>query len=297
MRRSTILSNLPVQASDFVVEIGAGPIPFHYTRLIIDKYPDQNLERYDDTKNAAPIIKADAVRLPLADQACDLLFMSHVIEHLPDPVAFFSEAKRCAKAIYLEFPKKNRELMYAWSFHRWLVEIDGGRLMFYRNDVPQLFGNFFHTQHDFLLNTWTEEKFELLNAHLYTKTEELNYQISEKTAFEHILEGSPSGDQKINYESMYGQSGAAETKYPLDARLKMIAWSLSPGFLFRLRNQISRKRNRGARMGISQDIVERMICVHCGTAKLQLERAEQITCKSCGKTYLAHDQIFDFDIG
>src|SRR4029079_14779766 len=96
MRRSTILKQLPVRASDFVVEIGAGSIPYWNTKLILDKYPFDNLERYGDIRRTAPVIKADAMKLPLADRSCDVIFMSHVIEHLTDPQKFIMEAKRCA---------------------------------------------------------------------------------------------------------------------------------------------------------------------------------------------------------
>lgn len=136
MNRSTVLDNLPVGPSDFVVEIGAGPMPFRHTKLIVDKYPFDNSERHGDIANVAPVIKADAARLPLADGACDVLFVSHVLEHIDEPRRFLEEARRCAKRIYLEFPTALREMMYAWPFHRWLIEFRENQLVFYKNDVP-----------------------------------------------------------------------------------------------------------------------------------------------------------------
>ena len=111
LTRSAVLSQLPIAPSDFVVEIGAGPVPFWLTSLIIDKYPFENLERHGDIINVAPTIKADATKLPIADQACDVLFGSHVMEHIPEPWKFVQEVKRCARFTYLEFPSAWREVM------------------------------------------------------------------------------------------------------------------------------------------------------------------------------------------
>ena len=179
MRRSTLLERLPVRPSDFVVEIGAGPRPYRYTKLILDKYPFDNVERHGDIVNVAPVIKADALKIPLADKACDLLFVSHVLEHLEDPGKFIEEARRCARRIYLEFPTFRRELMYAWSFHRWVIGMESGRLIFYRNDMPQLFGDFFHSHYDFLLDMWSEERFEELNTFLFGEGDEVGVAVGE----------------------------------------------------------------------------------------------------------------------
>ncbi|MBI4590746.1 MAG: methyltransferase domain-containing protein [Candidatus Rokubacteria bacterium] len=299
MRRSTVLGRLPIRPSDFVVEIGAGPAPFMYTKLILDKYPLDNIERYGDILNVAPIIKADAVKLPLADKACDVLFVSHVLEHLDEPGRFIAEAKRCARWIYLEFPTARRELMYAWSFHRWLIEIESGTLVFYRNDIPQLFGDFFHAHYDFLLDRWSEERFEELNSYLYAATDDLACTISPTSAMEHVLERGARGDRKVNFPSEYGRAGTTGVAYSPGARLKLLAWALTPGTLIRARNRLRRKRNRSRRRRLGQALVARLLCQRCRTPALRLERGragEEIACTRCHQRYTATEGIFDFDL-
>ena len=299
-RRSAALSQLPISESDFVVEIGAGPTPFRHTKLIIDKYPVENNERHGDIQNIAPVIKADAAKLPLKDKACEVLFVSHVIEHLDDPARFIEEAKRCSKHIYLEFPTVVRELMYAWSFHKWLVDVEGSRLVFYKNDIPQLFGNFFHAHYDFLLDSWSEYRFEELNASMYLRTNDLAYTITPKTALEYVLERSARGDQKVNFRSQYGQIGLGTVAYPITARLKMLLWTITPAIIVRARNRLARKRNRSMRHELTEAIVARLLCQSCRIGSLRLEHSASkqhiICCISCGERYTSTDGVFDFDL-
>jgi SAM-dependent methyltransferase len=299
IRRSAVLSHLPVRPSDFVVEIGAGPAPFSHTKLILDKFPFENAERHGDIVRVAPIIKADAVKLPLADKACDVLFVSHVIEHIPDPARFIEEAKRCARYIYLEFPSALRELMYSWSFHRWLVEVEDGQLIFYRNDIPQLFGDFFHTHYDFLFDLWSEYRFAELNTYLYLSTDDLTYSISPKTALERVLERSRQGEGRINFPSQYGEIGMGKVAYAALTRLKMLVWTLLPDSLIRTRNRITQRLNRSEARKLSGAIVDRLLCQRCRAGSLRMENGaadDEIVCNSCAERYRATDGVFDFDI-
>jgi len=296
-QRKAALSRLPVSPSDFVVEIGAGPTPFRHTKLILDKYPFENIERHGDIVNIAPVIKADAMKLPLGDKVCDVLFVSHVIEHMEEPAKFISEAKRCAKHIYLEFPTVVRELMYAWSFHKWLIEVNEGRLVFYKNDIPQLCGEFFHSHYDFLFDTWSEYRFPELNTSLYLNTDELDYFIAPKSALEHVLERSAHGDRKINFRSQYGQTGAGKVLYPFRARLKLALWAITPTSTIRARNRIAQKQNRSRRRDLTEDIVARLLCQRCRVGSLRgAGSTGRLVCVDCGERYSANDGVFDFDI-
>ena len=125
-RREAILDSLGIGPREFVVEIGAGTIPFRGTRLIIDKYPFDDIERAGAIAGRAPVIQADAMRLPLKRGSCDVLFCSHVIEHMEDPVRFLGEARRCARRLYLEFPRGRRELLRL-ALARWGARRLGAR--------------------------------------------------------------------------------------------------------------------------------------------------------------------------
>jgi len=52
-------------------------------------------------KKAARAIKADAKKILIKSNKCDLLFLSHVIERQHDP----EEVERCSTFVYLYFPR------------------------------------------------------------------------------------------------------------------------------------------------------------------------------------------------
>ncbi len=150
MTRSQILNRIEIGKTDFIIDIGGGHRPFWRADLVIEKFLfDHSLHRNQPMQfPRVPVIKADTLALPIPDGGCDLVFASHLIEHLPDPARFAAEIKRCSRRVYLEFPSRNRALMFAWSFHAWLVETTGTVMRFYRNDLPQLFGPIFHENYD-----------------------------------------------------------------------------------------------------------------------------------------------------
>jgi SAM-dependent methyltransferase len=296
-RRDAILEGLPIPPEAFVVEIGAGTIPFSRTRLILDKHPFDDAERSGPIAGRIPVIQADAVRLPLKTQSCDVLFCSHVIEHLEDPARFVEEAQRCARKLYLEFPRARRELLYAWRYHRWLVEVEGSELRFFRNDVPQLFGGFFHEHYDMLLDAWSAERHTDLNAHWFGDPRELSVRISPASAFEHLVESSARGTGKREFASPYASEGAGPVEYPWSARLKVAAWSLMPTSLVRA---CRRRMGSGARPrdSLGDEILGRLLCQACRDESARIERApgtDELGCSRCGARYRARDGVFDFD--
>ena len=295
MRRADVLNSLPVGPGAFVVEIGAGPTPFRYTKLILDKYPFENIERHGDIVNMAPVIKADAVKLPLADQSCDLLFASHVLEHIGQPELFLQEGKRCSKWIYLEFPTRVRELIYAWSFHRWLIEVEGQTLVFYRNDVPQMMGDFFHRNYDFLFDVLSEARFEELNHSLCIETDRLAYRFSPQTAFEHALQVSARGEQKVD-RGPYGSSGVGNLSYPRSLLIKTLLWSLTPDWLVKWRRRMQDRVNARRKPELTEAILTKMVCQKCRANDLTFADARSaIVCRSCQVRYPQVRGVFDFD--
>ena len=289
MNRQEVLGQLPIGKEDFVLEIGAGHIPFHHTKLIIDKYPFDNAERWTDIRRIAPVLKADAIKLPLADNSVDLLFASHVLEHIDEPERFISEAKRCSKLIYLEFPSLKRELMYAWSFHKWLIEVSGTTLIFFKDDMPQLFNDFFHCNYDSLLDTWSTYRFEKLNNYIFTETKRISLQFSEKTAFQHALERSAIGDERINFAAIQRKD------YSLRELLKLSLSSVAPTWMIEGKNALMRRVNQYKSPELNQEILKRLICQRCKRQELEFAE-EDIECRSCHTHYEQSEGVFDFDI-
>jgi len=295
MRRETLLDGLGIAPEAFVVEVGAGTIPFHRTRLILDKYPFDDVERSGPIAGSVPVIQADAVRLPLKRGACDVLFCSHVIEHLEEPGRFLEEARRCASRLYLEFPRARRELMYAWRYHRWLVEVEGSTLVFHENDVPQLFGGFFHEQYDLLFDTWSAERHEELNAHWYGDPNDLSVLMSPRRAFDHIVESSARWGARRDHGSPYAVEGAGPIEYAWSSRLKVAAWSLLPTRWLRARRKARGSPPR-SRDPLGEEILAKLLCPACRDESARIESVSgELVCGGCGARYRAKDGIFDFD--
>ena len=296
-RREAILDALGIAPGEFVVEIGAGTIPFRGTRLVLDKFPFDDAERGGPIAGTAPLLQADAERLPLKRGSCDVLFCSHVIEHLPQPARLVEEARRCARRLYLEFPRARRELLYAWRYHRWLVELEGSKLVLYRNDVPQLFGGFFHEQYDLLLDVWSAERHAELNAHWFGDPAELSVEVAPSSAFEHLVGASARGADKRDFEVPYAEEGAGPVAYPWSSRLKLAAWSLLPESLLRARRRRAASRAR-PREPLADEVLAKLLCQTCRDETATIARAAdgaELVCGGCGQRYRARDGVFDFD--
>ena len=288
MRRSAVLKSLPIRKEDFVVEIGSGPAPFAYTKLIVEKYPFENLERWGDVKNTAPMIQADATRIPLKDQSCDVLFVSHVLEHMERPDEFLNEAQRCAKYIYLEFPTLQRELMYAWSFHKWVVEIQDNKLICYPNDIPQLFGSFFHRNYDRIFHLWTEERFEELNSFRYCRTDSLVLEYSYTTAMKIAIEKSARGNNKVNFAEIQKQKYST-----VDLGISTIL-NLAPSGIRNIYDRARSYWNRRKSFPLTASLMEKFHCLDCRNGSLQILKVA-IRCDACGRVYPNINGIYHFD--
>lgn len=290
MRREQALSSITVKETDFVIDIGGGHRPFWRADLVVEKYPfGRNLHRNQPMQfPRVPVIKADALVLPIADGGCDLAFASHIIEHLPDPGRFIAEIKRCSQRVYLEFPSRHRELMFGWSFHEWLVEWNGTVLRFYRNDLPQLFGSLFHEEYDAAMGAWSDARHERLNTSIYCRSEELECEFPTESATEMLLRSSPLGSLKINWAESINRP-----RYSHKEVLAFAAQSLLPGRLYDRLQRLGRRAS--SPVALSDAVVRHLICLHCRGTAIRLTE-EAIECP-CGARYLKNRGVFDFDPG
>jgi SAM-dependent methyltransferase len=279
MRKSDVLKSLPVKPQDFVVEVGSGPDPYPHTDLILEKYPFDNTERWGSVKQIAPIVQADAIEMPLKDQTCDALFVSHVLEHIDQPARFLEEAKRVAKKVYLEFPTFYRELMYAWSFHKWVIEIQDDTLICYSNDIPQMFGDYFHRNYDLLLHYWSEERFEELNSFIFCNPADLKVEISSHTAIEVAMQRGAKGAEN-------------QIRYPSLRILTLLAYNMMPGSIIRWKQRRSRSA-AGRLQELNASLLQKFICLKCRKSELE-KTVERILCKSCGAEYPCVQGIYHF---
>jgi SAM-dependent methyltransferase len=288
MRRDQVLRRIDVSRGDYVIDIGGGHRPFWRADLVIEKYPfDHSLHRNQPMQfPAIPVIKADAHALPVPDGGCDLIFASHIIEHLTDPQRFITEVKRCSRQVYLEFPSRYRELMHAWSFHAWLVEANGAILRFYRNDLPQLFGPLFHAEHDAALGAWSEARHEYLNTSVYCLSRDIECEFPSETAAELVLRDSARGDAKLNFADAIHRP-----EYSLRETLAFAAQSILPGGLYTKLSQPSKKPSGPA--PLTAPVLARLMCLRCRSTGLG-RTGDELAC-SCGARYSQDRGVFDFD--
>jgi hypothetical protein len=288
LTRLDVLRSLQIKPTDFVVELGGGHQPFGRSDVIFDKYPFDNIHRSQDLVHAAPVIIADAAHLPLEDAGCDVIFASHILEHLPKPAKFLLEAQRCSKQIYLEFPRMTRELMFAWSFHEWVVTVAGTHLTFYKNDIPQLFGDFFHRNYDFLFDAWNLQHQGELNTWIFCASSALTWEFASQGAFAHAVATSRTGSAKVNgaprnhVDYTWGQVGSLLLEKALPQTV--LEWIVKTW----------RRRRRGSSRAVTGDLVRRLACTHCRAAHLELS-GEIIRCHACGQEYRQRQGLFDLD--
>lgn len=286
MKRVEVLNKIR-DDYEFVAEIGAGPAPYHGSNVIIDKYPFDNIERYANIHPIAPVIKADASSLPFLKKSVDLLFISQVIEHLPDPILFLKEAKRVARDIYMETPSIVREVIFGWSFHRWVIRVKDGKWIFYKNDLPQLCAAHFHNEKDVFFVEYTANNFDKFNNYYYGPVDKLEFEISTATALEYLAK---TNHKKTNFPAATTDVAYADK---ISAVLYLLLKNLIPSdFKSALKNiRFALKRSRrNATTDLGAVAKGRLMCVFC---KRPIEIPDGIC--ACGITLKRVNGILSFD--
>jgi SAM-dependent methyltransferase len=77
-------------------------------------------------RRGMPVLLADGGGLPLADDAVDLVVLSHVVEHLENPRTALAEAARVARWVFVEVP-----LEHTWRLPRDFTWDDLGHINTY----------------------------------------------------------------------------------------------------------------------------------------------------------------------
>jgi uncharacterized protein YbaR (Trm112 family)/SAM-dependent methyltransferase len=122
--------------SALVLEVGSGHNPHLRSDVLCDKYLDDDSHRAAAIEIDRPLVIGDAAALPFKTKAFDVVFSSHMIEHLDDPRAFFDEAGRVAHAGLFTAPSAVRESLFSDLQHKWLVRPEGSGLRFVAKRSP-----------------------------------------------------------------------------------------------------------------------------------------------------------------
>ena len=149
---------------DLVLEVGSGDDPCPRADVLVDKYLDESSEMEANRSLLVdrPLVIAEGEHLPFRDKSFDFVIASHVLEHTDNPRRFLKELVRVSRRGYIETPLALRERVFDWSFHKWYVYFQRGRIImikktrkskkFYLGMSASLRSELYHLEGSKLLN-------------------------------------------------------------------------------------------------------------------------------------------------
>lgn len=137
---------MKIPSGALVLEIGSGDNPNSRSDILCDRFITTSHERAGGFRIRIdrPLVVADGMRLPFADNTFDYVIASHIFEHMDDPAGFAREIARVGKAGYIEVPSALSERVFGWNFHHWYCEFHGGVLTLTPKKEGERFEGFFH---------------------------------------------------------------------------------------------------------------------------------------------------------
>jgi uncharacterized protein YbaR (Trm112 family)/SAM-dependent methyltransferase len=232
-------------AEGLVLDVGGGQSPHPRSDVVVDKYVVDDFERTGALGLAKPLVVADGHRLPFADGTFAYVVATHVLEHATDPQQFASELARVAPAGFVQVPSAESELTFGWPFHPWLVDREGGTLVFRPKEGKQApFGDVFHEEYErsALLRLWWG---------------------STRSRWHHSVEWQGQPMVRVEGESKADQTAALDVDRTL-AVLDQLA-------------------NSAATVPLSPSLNAALRCPVCRSALAFSPGA--VTCKKCGRAY------------
>jgi hypothetical protein len=117
-----------------VIDIGSGNNPHYNAHVLVDLHIDSDSERAGRIRKFPyqTLVKADVQKLPFKDKEFDFSYCCHLLEHVEDPVAACNEISRISRCGYIETPSAMSEFVNPFPFHKWIIDIDKGNLIFIR---------------------------------------------------------------------------------------------------------------------------------------------------------------------
>lgn len=129
------------------IDVGCGANPVIGCDAYIEPWPDQAFSRSggrvpEEIRDRLTITAIE--KMPFEDGAFDFSYCRHVLEHVEDPFAAIHELQRISKAGYIETPSYWNEIAFGKPYHKWLVLLLDGDLVFIRKNeaMTSPFGDF-----------------------------------------------------------------------------------------------------------------------------------------------------------
>lgn len=126
---------LDIKPGDLVLEVGPGGKPMIRSDVLVDKFLTDSAERGADLVIDRPFIVADVCALPFKDGVFDYVYTAHTLEHIDDIDLALSELTRVAKKGCIIVPHWHWEGSWNYPFHRWLISVRNGKLVFRRKCI------------------------------------------------------------------------------------------------------------------------------------------------------------------
>jgi hypothetical protein len=127
-----------IRREDLVLDVGSGNNPSPRADLLADFFPDDSFHRSGALMDHKPMLVCPVDRIPLRKKSIDFVICSHVLEHVPDPVAAAEELSRVARAGYAETPAYGKDILIGTGYmHRWQVVAFGNSLHFFEYSARQ----------------------------------------------------------------------------------------------------------------------------------------------------------------
>lgn len=109
-----------LKPGDTVLDVGAGDAPY---RSLFDSVTYESIDFCKvDKEYAEPTYVGDATAIPVSDERYDLVLMTQVLEHLPDPMKVLCEVNRVMKpgaTLWLSCPLVYQEHEQPYDFFRY----------------------------------------------------------------------------------------------------------------------------------------------------------------------------------
>ena len=202
--------NFGIKATDKVLDVGSGNIPFHLATHLVDITTENNnfgragvAFKHVDGK---PIYECNLEKLPFEDNEFDFVYCSHVLEHVADPEKACAELIRVGKRGFIESPTRGKDIWLNTakiSNHRWAIEKKNKMLIFSEYSPEEIEG----LQNDILMNmhiapqTAREKAFSAL---VYLKADKINTMLLCEDYFEYEINRKYKEDGSNN-ENQNGQ--------------------------------------------------------------------------------------------
>lgn len=192
---------LGIPPGSSVLDVGSGGNPNPRSTVLVEKAADST-HRIGESlvRDDRPLVFADGNFLPFQDKVFDFVILSHVLEHVSDPVPFLSEIERVGRAGYIETPNAVQERLAPYDIHCLEVRLDGDQLRISKKSARVV--EPFLASMEFLSSAPQMRKFLLSHPELfhvrYWWKDRINYSID-----------NPDQDMSWFTEAWHGEGGVA----------------------------------------------------------------------------------------